>query len=199
MKIISDGGIVSCNSKDTIDAIMLTKNIDYIDGIKLDVRISKDNILVLAEDEELNKFSLSNKKVVSCNYDYLKKIKFPSHIFKYYIPTLEEVLQKYNNEKIIILELYDSEKIDILLNKLYDLLLKYSYQYYFMSENNDIINKLKESNLNEIGIILSDNEFKIINSYNIDEEISLNDDIFLVTEYPEKIRKKYFLSTKSEN
>lgn len=199
MMIISDGGMVSCNSKDTIDAIMLTKNIDYINGIKLDVRISKDNILVLAEDEELNKFSLSNKKVSTCNYDYLKKIKFPSHIFKYYIPTLEEILQKYNNEKIIILELYISEKLDILLNKLYDLLQKYSYQYYFMSENNDVINKLKESNLNEIGTILSDNEYKIINNYNIDDEISFNDDIFLITEYPEKIRKKYFSSTNYEN
>ena len=199
MKIISDGGIVSCNSKDTIDAIMLTKNIDYIDGIKLDVRMSKDNILVIAEDEELSKFSLNNKKVSFYDYNYLKKIKFSSHIFKYYIPTLEEILQKYNNEKIIILELYDLERIDILLNKLYDLLLKYSYKYYFMSKNIDIINKLNDNQFNNIGTVLSDNEYKIINNYNIDEEISLNDDIFLITEYPEKIRKKYFSSTNSEN
>ena len=198
MKVISDGGMVSCNSKDTIDAIMLTKNIDYIDGIKLDVRISNDNILVLAENEDLNKFSLSNKKVSTCNYDYLKKIKFPSHIFKYYIPTLEEVLLKYNNEKIIVLELYNSGKIDILLKNLYHLLLKYSYKYYFMSKSNDVINKLKDNELNKIGTILLDNEYKIINDYQIDDEIPFDDDFFLITEYPEKIRKRYFHSTKTD-
>ena len=37
MYLISDGGM-SCNTLDTIESIMLTKNSSALDGIKLDVR-----------------------------------------------------------------------------------------------------------------------------------------------------------------
>ena len=190
MKLIGDGGIVSCNTPDTIDAIMLTKNLDFVDGVKIDVRKTKDNVLVLSKYDELNKFTLCNKKISQCNYDYLRKVKFPSHIFKYYIPTLSEVLDKYDKKKMIIIELYNDDDQNSLINELYYIIKKYSYNYYFISENKDILKKLIDYNFDEIGTIIDDNSnVKIIRNLSLDDDITLNDDIILITEYPEKIRK----------
>ena len=134
MYIIADGGVTSINDSDTIDAIMLSKNIDYIDGVKLDVYKSLDNIFVLCPSNELNEFTLSNKKVSECNYEYLKKVKFPSRVFKYYIPTLEEVLINYNIDKKIVLKIYTKDNLDDLRK----ILIKYPYHYFFITSDKEI-------------------------------------------------------------
>ena len=155
MYLISDGGL-SCNTPDTIESVMLTKNNINLDGVKLDVRKTLDNIYVISKYNELNKLTLSNKKVNECDYFYLRKVKFPSHIFKYYIPTLEEILVHYNKNKIIVLEIYDNN-----LDNLYSLLEQYPYKYYFFSKNNLILNNLKNNNFNKLGIILENNSIII--------------------------------------
>ena len=157
MYLISDGGI-STNVPDTIESVMLTKNIKDIDGVKLDVRVSLDNVFVIARSENLSDFSYGTGKVSDYQYNYLRKIKFPSHIFKYYIPTIIEILNQYNKEKIIVLELY--ENID--LDKLFIILIKYPYKYYFFSKKEIVLNKLKELDFAKIGKII--NEDNIINS-----------------------------------
>ena len=160
MYLISDGG-VNVNIPDTIEAIMLTKNISYLDGVKLDVRTSIDSVFVLSKYNDLSKLTYSNSKVNECKYEYLKKVKFPSHIFKYYIPTLEEVLNHYNKDKIIVIELFDTNNLE----DLYNILLKYNYQYFFMSKNDDVIKKLVSFSFNNLGKIISENSnIKVINS-----------------------------------
>lgn len=156
MYLISDGGI-STNTLDTIESIMLTKNMKDIDGVKLDVRKSLDNIFVISKYEELNKLTYGMGKVSEYNYSYLRKVKFPSHIFKYYIPTLEEILKEYNKNKIIVLEISVIDDLD----RLFILLIKYPYKYYFLGKE-EIIKKLKELDFDKIGIIISDKD--IINS-----------------------------------
>ena len=168
MYLISDGG-VKCNTLDTIEAIMLTKNICFLDGVKLDVRKSLDNVYVLSKYDDLGILTYSNNLVSKSNYNYLRKVKFPSHIFKYYIPTLEEILIKYNNDKIVALEIYDNG-LDSLLN----ILKKYSYKYYFLGSKK-IINELKEKNFDEIGVILNQEDI-IIPKVNI----NLYDNSFLI-------------------
>ena len=148
MYIIADGGI-GCNSN-TIDAIMLTKNLSYIDGIKLDVRMSLDNVLVLAEDDDLSKNTFSKEYVSKSNYHYLRKVKFQSHIFKYYIPTLNEVLKNYNKEKIIVLDIHEDERINVLINELLVLINEYDYIYYFYSSSKIVLEELKKYSLNNI-------------------------------------------------
>ena len=151
MYLISDGGI-NTNVLDTVEAIMLTKNLDYLNGVKLDVRKTIDNIFVLSKYNDLSKLTFSKNKVNECNYQYLRKVKFPSHIFKYYIPTLEEILKNYNNNKIIVIELFESNN----LKDLYHLLSKYNYQYYFMSKEKDVLNELEKHHFNNIGEIINE-------------------------------------------
>ena len=160
MYLISDGGM-PCNSLDTIESVLLTKNIKRLDGVKLDVRLSQDKVFVISRYQELDKFSYSKGLINEYNYNYLRKIKFPSHIFKYYIPTLEEILKRYDNSKIIVLELYSISN----LNNLFDLLSKYDYKYYFYSKDNNIINKLTDLSFNKLGFIINSNNI-IKNDFN---------------------------------
>ena len=168
---ISNGGL-SCNTLDTIESVMLTKNKLNIDGVKLDVRESLDNVFVIATSELLDKFTYGKGKISQYNYNYLKKIKFPSHIFKYYIPTLDEILKSYDNTKIIVLELHNNFNLD----KLFILLIKYNYKYYFLSRDNDILNKIKELDFDKIGTIINYNDIVIEdnNTFLIKDYISTN-------------------------
>lgn len=152
MYLISDGGM-PCNSLDTIESVLLTKNIKRFDGVKLDVRLSQDKVFVISRYQELDKFSYSRGLINEYNYDYLRKIKFPSHIFKYYIPTLEEILKRYDNSKIIVLELYSISNLD----NLFDLLSKYDYKYYFYSKDTNILNKLTDLSFDKLGFIINSN------------------------------------------
>ena len=157
MYLISDGGITSCNISNTFDAIMLTKNIDYIDGIKLDLQMTKDKIIVLFPKNELETITYSNKKISEENYSYIRKVKFPSHIFHYYIPTLEEILYRYNYEKIIVLNIPHHSKINSLLEELSKIIQKYPYKYYYSLENNLDMDLLKNNKLLEIGSLIDNN------------------------------------------
>ena len=155
MYLISDGGLI-CNTLDTIDSIMLTKDNDLIDGIQLDVRKTIDNIYVLSRDDDLSILTCSKKIVCKEKYNYIKKVKFPSHIFKYYIPKLEEILIKYNRNKVIVLELFQSN-----LDGLYSLLSKYSYKYYFFSKDHGILLKLENYGFKKLGTIINKNDIII--------------------------------------
>ena len=157
MYLISDGGI-PCNTLDTIESIMLTKNVNNLDGVKLDVRKTIDNIYVLSRYNKLDKLTYSNNRVNKSKYSYLRKIKFKSHIFKYYIPTLEEILKKYSHNKIIVIELYDLGN-----EELYYLIKKYPYKYFFISKDINIINELKNYYFADLGIIIDNYEESIIN------------------------------------
>ncbi len=170
MHIIANGGLSNLNDSHTIEAIMLTKNIDYIDGIKINIYKSIDNIYVVCQDNDLKKYTLSKEKVSMCTYHYLRKVKFPSHIFKYYIPTLEEILINYNKNKKIFLDI----KCDDLTN-LKELLQKYSYKYYFIY-NSDKTKEILENNFIDIGIVCNDN---------------FNYQDYIFTNNPIKIHKEY--------
>ena len=169
MYLISDGGL-SCNTLDTIESIMLTKNSTVLDGIKLDVRKTIDNKYVLSKYDDLSILTCSSKLVSKSSYNYIKKIKFPSHIFKYFIPTLEEVLIRYDKDKIIVLELFNSN-----IDGLYNILSKYDYKYYFYSKDKSILKKIGNSNLNKLGKVINDN-----NIYKTIVSNSLYNNTFLI-------------------
>ena len=104
---------------------------------------------------------------------------------------LYEVLDRYNHDKLIIIELYKENELERFIYELYNILIKYSYRYYFISDDKEILEKLKNNYFNKIGTIIDNNSnISIIKDYSFDDEITDDDNIFLITEYPEKIRKK---------
>ena len=170
MHLIANGGMISLNMSNTIDAIMLTKYIKYVEGVKLDVYKTIDNYFVLSENDDLSIHTLSNKLISNSKYDEIKNTKFSSHIFKYYIPTLEEILKYYISDKKIFLEIHFNDN----KNDLYELLGRYPYEY-------TIINNIDD-------YIYCDDPSEI----NLD---NLDKDSYIITRYPEKFKELYQIST----
>lgn len=172
MHLIANGGMISLNIGNTVDAIMLTKYVSYVEGVKLDVYKTIDNYFVLANNDDLSKDTLSNRLISKSTYDEIKNTKYQSHIFKYFIPKLEDILKYYVSDKKIFLEIHFKDNID----ELYKILLKYPYEYTLIKDVNDYI--------------YCDNP----------NNIDLNDtsDKYIITRYPEKFYQRYFNSTNND-
>ncbi len=178
MEIIINGGYLG-NSSDTLDALLLTKNIKKFAGVLIDVRKTLDNILVLSEYNDLKNNTLSNKIISQSRYDDIRKVKYPSHIFKYFIPKLEEFLDRYQCQKKIFIRMHDVNKL--YLDLLYDMLKRYQYNYYYIGDNN----LMKNHKLCNIGTIC--NNYVFLDSVNND--INVEEDIYVITKNIHQINK----------
>jgi glycerophosphoryl diester phosphodiesterase len=87
-------------AENTIEAFQ--KALEYgADGIEYDSRLTKDGVLVVLHDEEINGIKLN-----SIEYNQLKNIKFPNGQT---IPTVEETIRSLNNKAILNLEVKEVE------------------------------------------------------------------------------------------
>lgn len=107
------------------------------DGIEFDVRLTKDKVPVIIHDSFLSRVYSIKGLVKDYNYQELLDLNLE-------IPSLEEVINRYNN-KIMIIEL--KEKIDITKY------LNNSNKYYISSFNYDYISYLNKSNNYKLGVI----------------------------------------------
>lgn len=146
MYIIANGGMKLRNQENTIESILLTKHASYVDGVLVDIRLTLDNHLVAFKNDDISIDTLGKGFVSKMTYQDLRKVKFPSKIFRHYIPTLEEILKKYNSNKIIVLNLHDAlDKNEILVDEVVKLLKKYSqYNYYLETSSVDVLDYLFE-------------------------------------------------------
>ena len=110
MPLIANGGMISLNIGNTMDAIMLTKYIKYVDGVKLDIYKTIDDYFLLSNHDDLSIDTYSNKIISQSSYEEIKNTKFRSHIFKYYLPTIEDVLSHYTSDKKIFLDALNKAK-----------------------------------------------------------------------------------------
>ncbi len=88
------------NTIETINSVMLLP----IDGIEIDIRLTKDKVPVLAHDKSLKRIAGLNILISSLTYSEL--IKIPIYE-KYKIPKLSDVLTLINNTTILNIELKD--------------------------------------------------------------------------------------------
>lgn len=189
MLIIADGGMVNCNVPDTMDAILLTKNNGFVDGVKLDVRMTNDNFLVLCKDDDLSKNTLAKGMVSKSNLDYIKKVKFPSHVFKYFIPTLQDILEKYDKGKIVVLELYPQNNNLLYCKKIFELLSHYPYKYIFLIDAK-MENAINNAKLNLLGDIKLKKDVLFIDN-SLNKLDNIKEDSIIITTNPMKINN-YF-------
>ena len=83
-------------TENTKEALLksLTKN--YIAGVECDVRITKDNVLVLNHDMTINRTTSGSGFIKNKVYKELKK---------YNITTLNNFFKKVNSDKLIVIEI----------------------------------------------------------------------------------------------
>ena len=129
MQLIAHRGLVTNDIKEnTMEAFLNAINNGY-DGIELDIRVTKDNNIVVIHNQLIDLTSNGHGSINKYTYKELLKYNFGSKNIKSSIPLLSQVIKKIHN-KIIIIEL--KEKIPYnLLDKI--LSKNNSNEYYLAS------------------------------------------------------------------
>lgn len=101
--------------------------------IELDVHALKDGVIVVFHDDNLKRMTGLNKKISSCTYDEISKLKLLNS--NQTIPLLTEVFNLVNNRVPLLIEIKNSSKFGYLESKVLDLLEKYNGRYAIESFN----------------------------------------------------------------
>lgn len=218
-KIIAHRGIYNNKIKEnTYLAIFNAFNNKYIYGVEFDIRLTKDNKIVIIHDKTINRTSNGIGIVENMTLKELQKYNFGSKNFYQVVPTLEKILE-INTNKLFLIEIKVSNNSKLFSKILLDILDKYkNKKIYLMSFNKDILNIIRSNNKNlNIGLIYLTNNIKsykynfyvlydkFINKDLINNLINRNKEIFIWTinnkKELSKIKKKinnistiYFIS-----
>lgn len=153
MNIIAHRGNDGNNKENSLKAILNSLNKDYIDGVEFDIRITKDKRFILNHDPFYKKYFI--KKTPS------KKL------IKQGLNTLDEVLNKINNNKVLLIEVKEENNIKKTSKYLNKIIRKYSLNYYICSFNYNFIKYFNEKYNYKCGLIIGKNINKkhIINNF----------------------------------
>lgn len=137
------------------------KAIDYNIAIELDVRITKDNQLVVFHDDNLLRMAKKELLIEESTLKELNKIKLLETEEK--IPTLKEVLKLVNNKVLLDIEIKNTKKLVEVSNAL-QMELKNYHNFVIKSFNPNIIKKLRNKYPNWIyGLLITPQNRKIYN------------------------------------
>ncbi len=194
-KIIAHRGIYNSKIKEnTYLAIFNAFNNKNIYGVEFDIRLTKDNKIVIIHDKTINRTSNGIGIVENMTLKELQKYNFGSKNFYQTIPTLEKILE-INTNKLFLIEIKVSNNSKLFSKILLDILDKYKTQkIYLMSFNKEILNIIKNNNVNfNIGLIYLTNNIKsyrynfyvlydnLINNTIINSLINRNKEVFVWT------------------
>lgn len=147
MKVIAHRGNDGIHRENSMEAILNSLSKDGIDGVEMDVRMTKDGKLILNHDP----FYLGR---------LIKETKL-NKLLKLGLNSLDEVLNRISGNKIIMLDI-KVDDVDKMIRVLGKLLNKYNLNFYICSFNYDFVRRFK---YDKVGIIIS----RILNVKHIDE------------------------------
>lgn len=134
MKLIAHRGKDYHKYKEnSIEAFKYCFNCSYIDGIELDIRLTKDKKIVISHDDYDGIYKISNTRYKKLNIDLL-----------------EDVL-KIANDKIIVIDIKGNKNI---IPYLYKIINKYDLNYYICSFNYEIVKILSKNKKYKSGLII---------------------------------------------
>ena len=102
--LIAHRGVCEKGKENTKSAIKDALTKEYISGIEIDVRLTKDKKIVLCHDITINRTSNGTGLISKMTLKELKKYNFGTKTKKEKIPTLNEIL-KIETNKIILIEI----------------------------------------------------------------------------------------------
>ena len=191
-------------NENTKEAIEYCLNRKYIKGVEIDVRLTKDNKLVLIHDSLINRTSNGYGFVKNMTLKELKRYNFGTKDKRSKISTLEEVIKIVPNNKILLIEIKCFVDEINFVNIFYKKIKKYiKNNIYVMSFNKKEIEVLKQKDYKiKCGLlqikensISGDFDFIAISSYYVDKTKVFNKNLFIwgitsIKQY-EKLVKKY--------
>ena len=125
-------------------------------NIELDIRVTKDNKIIVFHDENIKRLTNIDRLVRNMTYDELKNIKLLNTNDR--IPLLEEVLTLVKGNVTLLIEIKDNFSSNT-LRDLDKLLLDYNGKVLLQSFNPIIIRKMASTSLKRyhMGILLANN------------------------------------------
>ena len=159
-KIIAHRGKTTKKIKEnTYLAIINAINDKNISGVEFDIRLSKDNKIVIIHDNYINRTSNGSGSVENMSLKELQKYNYGTKDFYQTIPTLDKIL-KINTNKILLIEVKTNKNNKLFANILLKTLKNYNKNnIYITSFNKRFLNYLKKTNLN-IGPLIFNNNIK---------------------------------------
>ena len=173
-------------SENSLSAILNVLEKDYIDGIEIDVRITKDKRLVLIHDPVIDFISEGTGIVSHMTLSDLKKYKYGKS--KEDIVTLDEILDKITVNKIVLIELKEMSNDYInLVDETMKLINKYSKLNIFISSFNYLLLTYLKNNYPNIkcGLIIGYG----LNTLKINNKFDFN---IVSSRYINKTKKKEY-------
>ena len=130
--------------ENTIDALLGSLKKAEVNGIELDVRLTKDGELVIFHDFLINDASLPIRSISSLTLKEVQKYKL--HNQNIHVSTLEDFLRQVHTNKKIMIELKGEKKdYSMMIEKLHFILKNYpELPFYICSFHYALLKKLKE-------------------------------------------------------
>ena len=127
--------------ENSIKGILNSLSKDYVSGIEVDIRFTKDKKIIMYHD------LLSDFKIISnTNYNELNNIDL-----------LEDLLKKIKSNKIILFDIKsENNKYELFIEYLLKLIDKYPLNYYLCSFNYNLIKSLFGRTKYPLGIFITD-------------------------------------------
>ena len=127
--------------ENSIKGILNSLSKDYVSGIEVDIRFTKDKKIIMYHD------LLSDFKIISnTNYNELNNIDL-----------LEDLLKKIKSNKIILFDIKsENNKYELFIEYLLKLIDKYPLNYYLCSFNYNLIKSLFGRTKYSLGIFITD-------------------------------------------
>lgn len=177
MHLIAHRGLHSKNTKEnTLEAIELGDKNPLIDGVEIDVRLTKDNEVVVIHDDTIDRISDGKGRVNEMSLERLRRFNYGTIIKPSTINTLDEVLRGFSSNTILIIELKaDDGKEELLANKVISIINKYpNLNIWLQSFSQSIIDYLKKHSHHPIGVLVNKNNINTLN---------LNVDFYAISEH----------------
>lgn len=186
MKFIAHRGLTSRhNPENSEEAILVASNHSKIDGVEFDVRLTKDNMVVVFHDEQIDRMVENATGFVSnIILKDLQKHNIGRNTKHIMIPTLESVLGRLKNNTFILLELKnEGSRNKMLCDKVLDIISNYpNIKFYLQSFNEDIVRYLLDNSSYNIGVLINKNNKHLLsldtNFYAVSQDVLMqNKDI----------------------
>ena len=172
--------------ENTLIAAKEALSYNYIKGIEVDIRLTKDKKLVVIHDMTINRTSNGSGFVKNMTLKELKNYNFGNKEVVSRISTIKDFLRIIPKDKLILLEIkHDNDNEEEFIKCFYKAIRKFlDKNVYIMSFNESIIKKLKAKyNFLKCGLLIS----TIINAFHIND----NFDFIAISSYSVKKVKDY--------
>jgi len=165
MKVIAHRGLHDYFKKNTREALVSALSMDYIAGIELDVRITKDKKIVIIHDPLIDFVSDGHGFVRKLTYRKLLKYNFGTKNNPEKLMLLDNFLKELSTNKIIMIDIKEeTNDYKDLADQIIKIISKCSLNIYLCSFNYELIKYLSDYNSGLL-IGLSINKKRLYNSF----------------------------------